>query len=61
MKTEPEYIPDFLKLKPEPLFSVPKDYFNHFAERLEVNMESRMLSDILHLKSTEQACNKLAE
>ena len=51
MKTEPEYIPDFLKLKPEPLFSVPQDYFSHFAERLEVNMESRILSEIKGLKT----------
>ena len=51
MKTEPEYIPDFLKPKPVQIFSVPQDYFSHFAERLEVNMESRILSEIKGLKT----------
>ncbi|MCI1267761.1 MAG: hypothetical protein LKG19_14395 [Saprospiraceae bacterium] len=46
MKTEPEYIPDFLKPKPVQIFSVSQDYFSHFAERLEVNMESKILSEI---------------
>ena len=51
MKTEPEYIPDFLKPKPVQIFSVPQDYFSHFAERLEVNMESKILSEIKGLKT----------
>lgn len=50
MKTEPEYIPDFLKPKPEQIFSVPQDYFSHFAERLEDHMEAQILSEIQGLK-----------
>lgn len=51
MKTEPEYIPDFLKTKPEQIFSVPQDYFSHFAKRLEDQMETKILSDIPELNN----------
>jgi len=51
MKTEPEYIPDFLKPKPEQIFSVPQNYFSHFGERLEDHMEAQILSEIQGLNN----------